>query len=228
MKLFLDSANLAEIESCLKKGFLSGITTNPSILSKEPNRNFIEHIKEITKLCKKYNQLIPISVEVLATEPDEMIKQAHEFMEKIEYKNLNIKIPIGWKELEVIYALSKQGISINCTCLFNEAQCLMAVNAGARYVSLFYARLKDIGGNPCAVIRSVRELLDKGQAKAEIISGSIRHFTDVTEASIAGSHIVTASSAILQTMCLHPQTTKSVDGFLKDFESWLSAKKACV
>ena len=107
MKLFIDTANLDEIENALKKGIISGITTNPSIISKEPKSDFLEHIKKIISLVKKYNDSLPISVEVFATKPSEMISQGVEFYEKLNYKNIAIKIPIGWDELEVISDLCK-------------------------------------------------------------------------------------------------------------------------
>src|ERR1700722_14036814 len=137
MKAFLDSANLQEIEGALKRGFISGITTNPSILAKEPKTDFIGHIKKIADLCRKYEQKVPLSVEVFARHAKDMVDQGCEIMEKVGYENLNIKVPIGWDELEVIYKLKKRGIRTNCTCLFTEAQCALAAQAGASYVSIF-------------------------------------------------------------------------------------------
>ena len=109
MKLFLDSANLQDMENGLVRGHLSGITTNPSLLSKEPKANFYEHIKKIVALIEADGRSLPLSVEVFATEPDEMIAQAQDILEKIPYSQLNIKVPIGWDELKVIHALSKRG-----------------------------------------------------------------------------------------------------------------------
>lgn len=222
MKLFLDSANINEVEECLKRGFLGGITTNPSLLSKEVERDFIEQIKEIARLCCHYKQMVPLSAEVLTPHAKEMVKEALGLVQKIDYENLNIKIPMGWDELEVIYQLSKRGIAVNCTCLFTEGQCVLAANAGARYVSLFMARLKDIGADALPVIERARELLERGASEAEIIVGSIRHQRDILEAQLAGAHIVTAGAKHLQAMCYHPQTEKSVQGFLADFKKSLA------
>jgi len=220
MKLFLDSANLVELESGLKSGLLSGITTNPSILSKEPKADLIAHMQQMIALCRQYQQPLPLSVEVFTDDPCEMLSQAHKWVEKIDYEHLVIKIPIGWGELEVIHQLAKENIPVNCTCLFNEAQCALAANAGARYLSIFMGRLKDIGTDPLPVISNVRRLLDQSAAKAEIIVGSIRHPRDITDAQTAGGHIVTASLKFFQTMSHHPQTIKSVQGFLDDFRKW--------
>ncbi len=221
MKIFLDSANVNELESCLKRGCISGVTTNPSILSKEPKTDFVKHIQKMADLCKRYNQVIPLSVEVFTTDPKEMIVQAHQLVEKIDYENLNIKVPIGWDELEVIYQLSREGIAVNCTCIFNEAQSQLAANAGAEFISIFMGRLKDIGGEPLLVISNVRQMLDESGSSAKIIVGSVRHPKDVVDAHIAGAHIVTAGMKLYQTMASHPQTDKSVEGFLKDFAEWM-------
>lgn len=225
MKIFLDSANLNELESCLKRGIVRGVTTNPSIISKEPKTNFVKHIQKMADLCKTYDQLLPLSVEIFTPNPSEMYAQAQELLQTIDYKNINIKIPIGWGELEVIYRLSREGVPVNCTCLFNEAQCMLAANAGAKYVSIFMGRLKDIGADPLPIIANVRELLDKTNSQSEIIVGSIRHARDISDAQQAGAHIVTASMKFFETMSTHPQTTKSVDGFLEDFKQWLSPLK---
>ena len=221
MKLFLDSANLADIEACLARGFLSGITTNPSLMAKEPKGNFYEHIKKIVAKIEASGQKLPLSVEVFATKPDEMVEQALDIRERIPYEHLNIKVPIGWEELKAIAALARRGIDVNCTCLFTEEQGVLAANAGARYVSIFMCRLKDIGGDPARVISNLRNILDKAGHRSEIIVGSIRSQSDVLEAHVAGGHIVTASAKILAEMSAHPQTDRSVQGFLKDFAAWI-------
>lgn len=222
MKIFLDSANLQDVENGLARGHLSGITTNPSLLSKEPKANFYEHIKKIVKLVEADGRNLPLSVEVFATKPDEMIAQAQDIMEKIAYPHLNIKVPIGWDELKVIYSLTKRGIRVNCTCIFTEEQCVLAADSGASYVSIFHCRLKDMGGDPVRVISNTRRILDQAGHKAEIIVGSIRLQTDVLEAHLAGGHIATVGAKILEQMAAHPGTDKSVQGFLKDFQGWMS------
>ena len=207
MKLYLDSANLNEIDECLSRGFLAGVTTNPSILSKEPKTDFVPHIRKIADHLRDHGQLLPLSVEVFAREAEDMVAQAHDLVNRIEYENINIKVPIGWDELGVIAQLVRDGIRVNCTCLFTEAQCALAANANATYVSIFMGRLKDVHCDPLPVISN--------------IVGSIRHERDILEAHLAGAHIVTAGAAQLRKMTQHPQTTKSVDGFLSDFEQWL-------
>lgn len=222
MKIFLDSANLNELELSLRRGCISGVTTNPSILSKEPKSDFVQHIQNMANLCKQYQQSIPLSVEVFTQDPQEMLTQARELINSIDYENLNIKIPIGWNELEVIYQLSREGIAVNCTCIFTEAQSQLAANAGAEYVSIFMGRLKDIGGDPFPVISNVRSMFDEAGSKAKIIAGSIRHPKDITDAHVAGAHIVTAGMPLFEKMAGHPQTDLSVQGFLNDFKAWMT------
>jgi transaldolase len=221
VKIFLDSANLQDVESGLARGHLSGITTNPSLLAKEPKSNFYGHIKKIVSLMEADGRNLPLSVEVFATKPDEMIAQAQDILQQIPYAGLNIKVPIGWDELKVIYALAKLGIRVNCTCIFTEEQCVLAANSGASYVSIFHCRLKDIGGDPVRVIENTRSIFDQAGHKAEIIVGSIRMQTDILEAHLAGGHIVTAGAKIIEQMSAHPATDKSVQGFLKDFAGWM-------
>lgn len=222
MKVFLDSANLVDVADCLNLGFISGITTNPSILAKEPKANFVEHIKKIVALMQKNEKQIPLSVEVFTADPKKMLDQALMLVDQIQYENINIKVPIGWGELGVISELSKRGIKVNCTCLFNESQSILAENAGAHYLSIFYGRLKDIGGDPIKVIQNVRATLDRQKSDSEIIVGSIRQEQDVADSSFAGAHIATFGRTIMTKMVEHPQTKRSVDGFLKDFSEWLS------
>lgn len=222
MKIFLDSANLLDVENALARGHISGITTNPSLLAKEPKANFYEHIKKIVKLIEADGRGLPLSVEVFATKPDEMIAQAQDIVQQIAYPQLNIKVPIGWDELKVIYALSKLGIKVNCTCMFTEEQCVLAANSGASYLSIFHCRLKDVGGDPVKVIAGTRRILDQAGHKAEIIVGSIRMQSDVLEAHLAGGHIVTVGAKVIEQMSAHPATDKSVQGFLKDFQGWMS------
>jgi transaldolase len=176
----------------------------------------------MANLCTAYRQNLPLSVEVFTAAPEEMFSQACELAQSVRYQNLAIKIPIGWEELEVIRNLRLEGIAVNCTCLFNEAQCLLAANAGANYISLFMGRMKDLGIDPLPVIANVRTMLHRTQSSCELIVGSIRHARDITDAYNAGAHIVTAGMKFFDTMSRHPQTTKSVQDFLNDFKAWQS------
>ena len=221
MKLFLDSANLDDLELALELGFIKGVTTNPSLLSKEPKSNFNEHIKKMCSILKRNNDELPLSVEVFTDDPEKMIDQAKDIYDFAEYENLNIKIPIGWKELKAITEISKF-TKVNVTCIFNVQQSIIAAGAGGHYLSVFFGRLKDIGGYPIEVIRQTKSILSKFDSNCEIIAGSIRNQGDVLESISSGADIVTTSLSVLESLTPHPQTDKSVDGFLKDFESWIS------
>lgn len=127
MKLFVDTANLDELEECLQRGFPAGVTTNPAILSKERSRDFRDHINDMIAILQKYQCRIPLSVEVFSTEPDEMLRQAEEFVQCFgHYPWINVKIPIGWDELKVIAELRRRGIEVNCTCCMSYNQAIMA------------------------------------------------------------------------------------------------------
>jgi transaldolase len=154
MKIFVDSANLAEIEEALKRGFPSGITTNPSILSKEEKCDFRELIRKIISLLQKYGYEIPLSVEVFTDNTKEMVRQAEEFVKHFGgYPGLTIKVPIGWDELAVIHELKSRGVKVNCTCCMSFNQAVMAARAGADFVSLFYGRIRDTGSEAFPVVQ---------------------------------------------------------------------------
>src|SRR5437763_12743617 len=146
MKLFVDTANLEELEACLKRGFPSGVTTNPAILSKEKHCDFRDHINDMIGLLLKYDCKIPLSVEVFTTDPDEMLRQAEEFISQFgHYPYLNVKVPVGWDELAVIAELRRRDIEVNCTCCMSYNQAVMAARAGANYDRVFSGRARDIG-----------------------------------------------------------------------------------
>lgn len=215
LRLFLDTANLEEIEKCLKQKFISGITTNPDIIAKEPvgadpKTDYINHVQKIADLCKKYEQEIPISIMVTESEPEKMLSQAKEFAAKINYSNLNVKIPIGWEELRVIRELEKNNIRVNCTCGMNEAQAILAANAGAHYFSIFSCHIKDMGADSFKVIENSRGLLESTQT--EIIVGGVRpkNMKDLIDAFLAGAHIVTAPLDILERLAGYPKSEEKV------------------
>jgi transaldolase len=219
MKIFVDSANLGEIEEALQRGFPAGITTNPSILSKEEKGDFREHIKKIIGLIEKYGYDIPLSVEVFSTKPEEMVAQAEDFVRHFgAYRNLNVKVPIGWDELAVIRELRRRGVKVNCTCCMSYNQAIMAARAGANYVSLFYGRIRDIGYDAASVRATFREW----SHPSEIIVGSIRHIMDINEALQAGADIVTVPPKFFRQMTQHPKTDEAVHQFVSDFQKWMS------
>jgi transaldolase len=221
VKLFVDSASLQDIEEALKRGFASGITTNPSILSKEERRDFVTHMRAIIDLLRRHNTIIPLSVELFTTDPDEMISQAEQFIRDFgDYEQLAIKVPIGWEELRVIHAVRSMGARVNCTCCMSYNQAIMAARAGASYVSLFWGRIRDTGQDASAVVRAVHTTFTEWNSPSEIIVGSIRQMIDVNEAMQAGADIVTVPPKFFAAMCAHPKTDEAVAQFIHDFREW--------
>lgn len=255
MKIFADTANLREIEEALKRGFVRGITTNPSLLAQEQKINYLVHLARIVELLNKYKDScsyrgadkedgIHLSVEVFSRNVEEIIQQAKEFRERLGYRYLSIKVQIGWDELEAIMKLSKAGLSVNCTCCMSVTQALMAVEAGARYVSFFWGRIRDGGReqkfvrqrqdllargvlvgadfNPAAVVGKTRKLLNVSSSKVEIIVGSIRSVSDICAAGVAGAHIVTVPPKFFPDTIRHFKTDEVVGQFFTDFQKWMN------
>jgi transaldolase len=221
MKIFVDSANLDEIEDALKRGFAAGVTTNPSIMSKEKHTDFGMHIRRIIELLQSCECPIPLSVEVFSLEPREMVRQALEFREQFgDYPGLNIKVPIGWNELAVIRELKKQGMRVNCTCCMSLNQAVMAAAAGADFVSLFYGRIRDTGYDAFSVVERTHRVFSESGVSSEIIVGSIRHIHDVNDAFLAGADIVTIPPKFFPLLVSHPKTDEAVNQFINDFRNW--------
>lgn len=227
MKLFVDTADVKELETCLERGFPSGVTTNPMLVARSGCTDFGVHIRSMINALIKHDAKIPLSVEVNTVDPDVMADQAEQFVKEFgDYPYLNIKIPIGWNELKVIAQLAKRGIPVNCTCCMSYNQAVMASSAGAKYVSLFWGRIRDVGYDAGSVIRATREALDRRGSDSEIIVGSIRHLVDVNEAIQAGAHIITVPPKFFPQMCGHPKTDEAVAQFMTEFKAWENAVAA--
>ena len=213
MKFFIDTANVSENREANDMGIIAGVTTNPSLIAKE-GRDFIEVIKEITSIVDG-----AISAEVISLKADEMVKEAKDLYEKIDSKNLVIKIPMCNEGLKATKQLSKLGIRTNVTLIFSAAQALLAANAGATYVSPFVGRLDDIGENGMALIFEISEIFHKQDVKTKIIAASVRSPKHVIDAAMAGCDIATVPFKVLMQMSSHPLTSVGIERFLKDWES---------
>jgi len=244
MKIFIDTANLADIEEGLKRGFASGVTTNPSLLAKEPKSSFEGHVGKIIDLIKQYQPGAHLSVEVFSTDPDEILRQAKQFVKQFNYPQLSIKVQVGWNELATIKKLADEGISVNCTACMDVSQAIMAAHAGAKYVSLFWGRIKSGGTeenfaekrkdlldrrvidekefDSVYVMESVRKMIDRDGLETEIIAGSIRGIVDIRDAGLAGAHIVTVPPKFFKDMMSHYKTEEVVGQFMADFQSWMA------
>ncbi|MCG0240025.1 MAG: fructose-6-phosphate aldolase [Firmicutes bacterium] len=214
MKLFIDSANVAEIREAASWGILSGVTTNPTLVAKE-GRDFIEVLKEITQIVDG-----PISAEVVSTEAKAMVEEALPLAEL--HPNIVIKVPMTAEGLKAVHELARRGIKTNMTLIFSANQALLAARAGATFVSPFVGRLDDVGHDGLQVIRDTAEIFDLHGIETEIIAASIRHPIHVLEAAKAGAHIATCPFKVLQQCIAHPMTDIGLRRFLED---WARAKK---
>lgn len=210
MKFFLDTANLDQIREAASWGILDGVTTNPTLVSKE-NLKFDELIREICEIVPG-----PVSVEAVSTESKEIIKEA-ESLAKIA-DNIAVKIPIGLEGLKAIKELSQMGIKVNTTLVFSPIQALMAAKAGAAFVSPFIGRLDDISHPGMDLIEQIMMMFGNYGIDTEVIVASIRHPLHVVEAALIGADVVTVPFAVIQKLVKHPLTDLGVERFLKDWE----------
>jgi len=209
MKLFLDSANLDEIREVAGWGVLDGVTTNPSLCSKE-TVTFEDNIRAICALTPG-----PVSAECVSLKADEIIPEAR-ILAKIA-PNVVVKIPVGLEGLKAAKALDGEGIAVNMTLIFSAGQALLAAKAGARFVSPFIGRLDDVSEDGMALIEEIVEIFENYQFKTEVIVASVRHPRHVIEAARIGADIATVPFAVLQKLVRHPLTDAGVERFLADW-----------
>lgn len=217
MKFFLDTANVEEIKRIHKLGLLDGVTTNPTLIAKE-GRDFEEVIKEICRVVDG-----PVSAEVVGLTVDEMLKEAHQLAEWAS--NVVIKLPMTEAGIEATNQLAKEGIKTNVTLIFSEAQGLMAMKAGATYISPFVGRLDDISVDGMQLVRNLRTIIQNYNFKSEIIVASVRGTSHVAEAAVAGGDIATIPGSLLPNLWQHPLTDVGIERFLSDWESYKQKKK---
>ncbi len=210
MKFFIDTANVELIRSYYELGIIDGVTTNPSLVSKEGG-NFDDIIKEIASFVDG-----PISAEVIAEDAAGMISQA-ENLAAIN-KNIVIKIPMTKEGIKAVNALSKKSIKTNVTLVFSPAQALLAAKVGAAYVSPFIGRLDDIGHHGMELIEQIRAIYDNYQFTTEIIVASIRHPSHVIEAALNGADVATVPPAVIEKLFNHPLTDIGLAKFLEDWK----------
>lgn len=214
MKFFLDTANVEAIKTINELGLVDGVTTNPTIISRE-GRDFETVIKEICDIIDG-----PVSAEVTGLTANEMVDEARALSKW--HDNVIVKIPMTAEGLKATSILSKEGIKINVTLIFTVSQGLMAMKAGASYISPFIGRLEDIGTDPYQLIEALRDIIDIYGFGTEIISASIRSAAHVEAVAKLGPHIATIPETIFDKMVQHPLTKSGIDQFMND---WASFKK---
>lgn len=209
MKFFLDTANLDEIREGVSLGLVDGVTTNPSLMSKETT-DFKKQIREICKIVDG-----PVNAEVFSTEAGGMIREARELV-KI-HENVVVKIPMIPEGLKAIQTLADEGIPTNTTLIFSPVQALLAAKAGASYVSPFVGRLDDISSVGMEVVEQIVTIFDNYGYEAEIIVASVRHPGHVLEAALIGADIATVPLKVIKQLAVHPLTDIGLKQFLDDW-----------
>ncbi len=210
MKIFLDSANLKEIDEALSWGAIDGITTNPSLVAKE-NREFLPLIQDI---CQRING--PVSVETTSREAAGMVEEGRIF--SAMHPNVIVKCPLTKEGLKATRQLTAGGIRVNVTLCFSASQALLAAKAGAYFVSPFIGRLDDISHEGMALIRDIKTIYTNYRFSTQILVASIRHPLHVVEAARIGADIATMPFPVLEALIKHPLTDIGLERFLKDWE----------
>ena len=210
MKIFLDTANVEAIKKYNDMGLVDGVTTNPTLLSKEKG-NPAEIMHEIVRIVEG-----PVSLEVVGTAYDSMIEEAHRL--KKYGPNVIVKVPMIPEGLKAVKKLKDEGISTNVTLVFSANQAVLAAKAGASYVSPFIGRLDDAGQDGMTLIREIVQIFNNYRFDTNVLVASVRHPMHVVDAGKIGAHVVTLPPDILGKMMAHPLTDKGLAAFLSDWE----------
>ena len=211
MKFFIDTADVKEIREAADMGLLDGVTTNPSLVSKE-GRPFREILEEIVQIVDG-----PVSAEVVSMDAEGMIKEGLE-LSKI-HKNIVVKLPTIMEGLKACKRLTSDGIKTNLTLAFSPSQALLVAKAGATFVSPFIGRLDDISQSGIEIIEQIRIIYDNYGYQTEILAASIRHPMHVVDAALAGADVATIPFKVLQQLIKHPLTDSGLKKFLADWET---------
>jgi transaldolase len=216
MKLFIDSGNIKDIETLVAIGIIDGVTTNPTLLAKEPG-DYRENLKKICQIVKG-----PVSGEVTATDVAGMLQQGHEIA-KID-QHMIVKVPLTRAGIQACKSLSGEGIRVNVTLCFSAAQALLAAKAGATYISPFVGRLDDVGTNGMELIREIIDIYNNYDFTTEVLVASCRHPIHIIEAARMGADICTCPPAVIDQLFNHPLTNIGLEKFLKDWETSQAVK----
>ena len=215
MLIFIDTANTKEIKEAVSLGVIDGVTTNPSLISKE-NREPVDLLKEICSLVQG-----PVSAEVIALNAFDMVKEAREISKIAE--NIVIKIPLIKEGLKAVKVLSAEGIKTNVTLCFSPSQALLAAKTGADYISPFIGRLDDIAQAGMDLIRDIKHIFSNYNFKTQIIVASVRNPIHVVDAAKIGADIATIPFNVIEQLIKHPLTDIGVQRFLEDYKKIPSA-----
>src|SRR3954447_9547002 len=211
MKIFIDTGNLQDIQKLVPLGIIDGITTNPSLLAKEPG-DYRENLKKICQIVQG-----PTSAEVVETEAEAMIRQGRD-LSKID-PWIVVKVPLTRDGIKACKTLSSEGIKVNVTLCFSPNQALLAAKVGATYISPFIGRLDDINIEGMELIEQIRTIYDNYGFATQILAASIRTPNHVTQAAIAGADVATIPPAVIYKLADHPLTKSGLEQFVKDWKA---------
>lgn len=211
MKFFIDTANINEIKEAAALGILDGVTTNPSLVSKE-GKDFRKLLDEILAVVNG-----PVSAEVISTEYDGIIKEAHE-LSKIHH-NIVIKVPLIKEGLKAVRTLSLENIKTNVTLCFSPSQALLAAKAGATYISPFVGRLDDISHDGMELISQIVQIYRNYNYKTQVLVASIRHPLHLVDAALMGADVCTMPFSVIDKLFNHPLTDIGLEKFLSDWKN---------
>ena len=214
MKFFIDSADVSEIKQASERGWVDGVTTNPTLIAKS-GRRFEDVIKEICKITKG-----PVSAEVISLKADEMFAEGKNLAKWAD--NVVVKIPMCEDGMIAVKKLTAEGIKTNVTLVFSVVQALLAAKAGASMVSPFVGRLDDIGSDGMVMVNEVVQMYQNYDFSTEVLVASIRSPMHIQHAALMGADIATIPFKVMQQMTGHPLTTKGIEMFMSD---WKNAQK---
>jgi transaldolase len=208
MKFYIDTADIEEIRQANRRGWVDGVTTNPTLVAKTGKR----HHDLIKEICKEVTGLV--SAEVISVDAEGMYKEGRELAKLAD--NVVVKVPMIEEGLIAVKKFTAEGIKTNVTLVFSPIQALMAAKAGATLVSPFVGRIDDTGANGMELISQIVQIYRNYDLPSQVLVASIRHPIHVVESALMGAHIGTMPFKVMQGLCHHPLTDKGLAQFLKD------------
>jgi transaldolase len=216
MKLFVDTGNLKEVEALAQLGILDGVTTNPSLLAKEPG-DYRQVLRQICQTVKG-----PVSAEVTATDTAGMLREGRDLASIDEH--IVIKVPFTKDGVRACKTLASEGQRVNVTLVFSATQAWLAAKVGATYVSPFVGRLDDIGATGMNLVREIVDIFDNSDLRTQVLVASVRNPIHMIEAARMGADVATAPAAVIEQCFKHPLTDIGLERFLKDWEKAQAAR----
>lgn len=215
MEFLLDTANLEEIKTYSAIIPLAGVTSNPSIVKKEGNIDFFEHMRSIRQIIGPDKSL---HIQVVAQNFEGMMKDAQTILEKVD-KDVYIKVPTNEEGLKVMQALKKQGVNITATAIYTKFQAFLAIAAGADYIAPYFNRMENLNIDPQDAISAMAKEIERTNSSTKILAASFKNVSQVNAANECGAHAATMGVDIIKTALSMPSIQKAVDDFTKDWES---------